>query len=442
MKKYTTKKIIALVFFLFQFHSISVYAQSAQCITNTFNKDKTFLTFYGDSLGDLIDSPLYGYFGWDFYLSTQYPNINWNVQNFAVSGFTTENVYNLIQLCTNSLNRNHYQTAENVALEIGGNDYIMNVAMLVYMPWKFDAVDHRVTENTRILIRMLRNPLRNKKVLLMGNFPTLAKSPTLGDYPRYFAPFKHIPNGQIFDKAKEFEEAKKNEENQEITNSVIQAIVTYVIDLFTGALGTALSLLLTAEEYISNTAENYSNPTGQDDWYWRWHGENVRNPLTHAVSVGLMTHQRSLEVMAVEENNYAGTFVYSQAGFSDVTIQYQPGGVSFLPLYFYFIRHIDASLGDPYVANHNLYSDPIHINHIGYYLWSTILARRVVENGWHNLPQEANYGGEVCKVPNCGKAQAPPFGQEIIDPPAPVVIEEPNDIDWILFLCLFTGKCW
>lgn len=276
----------------------------------------------------------------------------------------------------------------------------------------------------------------------MGNLPTIAKSPTLGDYPKYFAPFKYIPNGQIFDKAKEFEEAKQNEENEEDAKPIIQAIVTTVIDFFTVGLGTALSIILSAEEYISRTEADYSNLTGQDDWYWRWHGENVKNPFTHAVSLGLMSHQHSLEVMAEEENNYSGTFVYTQPGFSDITIQYQPGGVSFLPLYYFFIRHVDAGLGHPYVANQNLYSDPIHVNHIGYFLWSTILARRVVENGWQDLPPQANYGGELCRVWNCGRAQNPPYGQVIVDPNPPVVVVEPDPIDWVLLLCLFTGKCW
>ncbi|PJZ47201.1 hypothetical protein EHQ30_04200 [Leptospira brenneri] len=35
----------------------------------SFEPNKTFLTFYGDSLGDFVDEPLYGYFGWDKYLT-------------------------------------------------------------------------------------------------------------------------------------------------------------------------------------------------------------------------------------------------------------------------------------------------------------------------------------------------------------------------------------
>lgn len=442
MKNYIFKKASIIIFLLLQIHTYSIYGQSAECVSNPFNKDKTFLTFYGDSLGDLVDTPLYGYFGWDFYLSSQFPTIDWKVQNYAVGGYTTKEVYNHLTLCTNPTNRSHYQTADNVAIEIGGNDYIKNVAMLVYMPWKYGAVDQRVTENTRILIRVLRNPLRNKKVLLMGNFPTLAKSPTLGDFPEYFALFKYFPDGSMYAKAIEFEEAKQRQENEEIAETALQSILTTVVSYFSTWLGYALSAISTINHYLEHTEVNYSNLTGQDDWYWRWHGENVRNPLTHAVSLGLMSHQNSLQSMAEEENNYTGTYVYSQSGFSDITIQYQPGGVSFLPLYYFFIRHVDAGLGHPYVANHNLYSDPIHLNHIGYYLWSTILARRIVENGWQNLPPEANYGGELCRVWNCGRAQNPPYGQEIIDPDPPVVVVDPAPIDWVLLLCLYTGKCW
>lgn len=54
-----------------------------------FEPNKTFLTFYGDSLGDLINEFAYGYFSWDQYLTLMYPAVEWNVQNLAHSGDTT-----------------------------------------------------------------------------------------------------------------------------------------------------------------------------------------------------------------------------------------------------------------------------------------------------------------------------------------------------------------
>jgi hypothetical protein len=50
-----------------------------------FDPNSTLITFYGDSLGELIRLPLYGYFGWEWYLTTQEPRVRWDVQNFAVS---------------------------------------------------------------------------------------------------------------------------------------------------------------------------------------------------------------------------------------------------------------------------------------------------------------------------------------------------------------------
>ena len=71
------------------------------CLTD-FDPNSTLITFYGDSLGDLIDSPLYGYFGWDWYLTTREPRVRWDIQNLAVSGNRTKNVA-LRQKITNEL---------------------------------------------------------------------------------------------------------------------------------------------------------------------------------------------------------------------------------------------------------------------------------------------------------------------------------------------------
>ncbi|MCG9876294.1 MAG: hypothetical protein MH321_16075 [Leptospiraceae bacterium] len=57
-----------------------------------FDPNATMITFYGDSLGDLIDSPLYGYFGWEWYLTAHDPSLRWDIQNLAGSGSRTKNV--------------------------------------------------------------------------------------------------------------------------------------------------------------------------------------------------------------------------------------------------------------------------------------------------------------------------------------------------------------
>lgn len=76
-----------------QINLFSIPSQSPAFASNLFQKNKMILTFCIEPLGDLIESPWYGYFGLDFYVSTQYPNINWKVQNLAVGVFTTRSFY-------------------------------------------------------------------------------------------------------------------------------------------------------------------------------------------------------------------------------------------------------------------------------------------------------------------------------------------------------------
>lgn len=201
-------KIFQSLFFclIFSCYNQILLAEDFNPICNTinFDPDNTMITFYGDSLGDYVDEPGYGYFGWDTYLSIQNPNVNWKIQNLATGGWTTRNVHDRIKICSSTnANRGVFKTADNVAIEIGGNDYRDNIALLMWMPWKLGAVDQRVTYNTRVLVRMLRNPLRRKKVLVMGNFPAISKSPTLGNYSDYFIYFKYWPTGQLLNAGEE-----------------------------------------------------------------------------------------------------------------------------------------------------------------------------------------------------------------------------------------------
>jgi len=67
-----------------------------------FDPNSTMITFYGDSLGDFVDYPLYGYFGWEWYLSMHDTSVRWDIQNLAVSGNRTKNIA-LRQKITNEL---------------------------------------------------------------------------------------------------------------------------------------------------------------------------------------------------------------------------------------------------------------------------------------------------------------------------------------------------
>ncbi|MCG9876296.1 MAG: hypothetical protein MH321_16085 [Leptospiraceae bacterium] len=72
--------------------SIKPDSKEPDACQTDFDPNETMITFYGDSLGDLIDSPLYGYFGWEWYLTAHDPSLRWDIQNLAGSGSRTKNV--------------------------------------------------------------------------------------------------------------------------------------------------------------------------------------------------------------------------------------------------------------------------------------------------------------------------------------------------------------
>jgi len=90
---------------------------SVRCLTD-FDPNSTMITFYGDSLGDLIDFPGgYGYFGWDWYLSVHDTSVRWDIQNLAKNSNRTQQVYDLIKDCSaDTARRKNFRTADNVAL--------------------------------------------------------------------------------------------------------------------------------------------------------------------------------------------------------------------------------------------------------------------------------------------------------------------------------------
>jgi hypothetical protein len=76
--------------------SVTPASDKPDACQTDFDPNSTLVTFYGDSLGELVSLPLYGYFGWEWYLTTQEPRVRWDVQNLARTGSRTQQVYDLI----------------------------------------------------------------------------------------------------------------------------------------------------------------------------------------------------------------------------------------------------------------------------------------------------------------------------------------------------------
>ena len=51
--------------------------------------EQEFLTFLGDSLGDFADSLAHGIVGWNAFLGSKKPDVQWRTQNLAVVGVTS-----------------------------------------------------------------------------------------------------------------------------------------------------------------------------------------------------------------------------------------------------------------------------------------------------------------------------------------------------------------
>ncbi|AYV57999.1 LIC10707 family hydrolase [Leptospira kmetyi] len=438
-----------------QSHTFDHFLVQTNCNTQfddlnpeSFEPDKTFLTMYGDSLGDFVNEGLYGYFGWDKYLTLMNFGIAWNVQNLAIGGYTTENVYNFIRDCAYSYERRiNFKTAPNVAFEIGGNDFWHNSIMLTFMPWKFSAVVGRVAFNTKSILYQLRNPRRDKNVLVMGNFPNLSYSPTLGNINNYFVPLATHPDGLFsYNMDKLHEEQQKamlqdaeaaavallpygwlgllfmpidmNELHGEFVQAIIGIKQAYNNALATIQIQTGIEELEILHIQIKNTG---ISPTNQDEWYWLWL-HTIKNNISMVTSLGMLFSQGLLEQTAEEVNA-------------------KYGKVHFLPMYHLFIRQNDCfHFGQCWVANPWLYQDQVgHLNYIGYTVWAGALASKVTQLDWHNSLKNGppHYNGAVSIPGDDTVVTSLPEEQA----PQPVQVD-PLPIDILLLICLFTGKCW
>lgn len=399
-----------IIFILFVLVSISpVYSDRGfidekNCVTD-FNENKTILTLYGDSLGDFVDQPLYGVLGWETYLGMHRSSVEWDIQNFATAGATTRTVYDLLKRCAETFKdpndptadpetiRKNFKTADNVAFEIGGNDYMRNSLLFIYAPWRGPDIVNRVTNNQQIIMKMLK--LRNKRVLVMGNFPTLSKSPSMGNWPEYFRAFKHPMNRQLLQKQQNLKQ-KEKEESEAVLETMFKLMepeLTFYVELH----GWLTNDILKSDIPLIG----YKVP-GCGDWYRCWLRDNYKNPLSHAMSILMFMGQPALAEKTRQE------------------------GLEFLDLYAFFIRHSDCTAwGQCWVANPDLFDDFIHINQYGYFLWSAHLAARIDQLQWANT------------LPNVNSIITGP----VVDPPAPEVEVGGSLLDLAIIFCLWTRSC-
>ena len=473
----------------------------SNCNTSIQDRDKnSFLTFFGDSLGDFVDFP-YGIIGWDAYLGFYKPDINWRVQNFAIAGWTTDSIYNALKDCLkDSDKRKNFRMSNTIVMEIGGNDMMLMTPLLIAMPWKYWTYQDPLTKkevkgvvdvivhNIQVLIYYFRHPLIDKNVLVMGNFPTLAYSPTMGNVSDYFASFSLFSKneGIFFQKWREISnslninvERDDQAQNMKTLSEILKFSLVdsnpwmmqlYAIsDLFFG------SKFNKALDSIGNdlVSKIYNDPTKNlpndlerikdraPGLYFQWVFTNTKNP-SNALSFGLYLMQPKLESMVMEMRDKTRNMVpdvKKKKKTKIYTAHNRKGGnyVDFLPLYELMIRDTDCEkYGYCWVANPLLYGDsmPGHVNAFGYYIWANALSQKLVDlendNDW-KYTNPLGYGNDKPnndpEHKNDGTIEEPDKDFNLAITP---VDEHGNDvqmetvetnIDWLILLCFFFGSC-
>lgn len=194
--------VVMILFLLFPMHLVALpftyfdMLSYRDCNTSGLYDSQTRATFFGDSRIHLADSRLalllkldkYTYgnpAGLDFFLRGA--DDGWNVQNLAMSGYTSDALDKFLDQC---LKKDTFKIHENVAFHIGGNDFMAASLLLKIFPWKYGDVVNLVANNhERIISRFQR---RNKKILLIGQYPTIAYSTQYGPASLWFSNFRHI----------------------------------------------------------------------------------------------------------------------------------------------------------------------------------------------------------------------------------------------------------
>lgn len=152
----------------------------------------TSVTLYGDSRIDLIDDmwagavpgtgegvpvPIYGHLGIDGFLGGS--ENSWNVQNLTHGTWPSGKLLDHLRDCMSSEAGSakfpNYKTSKNVAFSIGGNDFLANVPVFLFMPWSIPAYADHALNNTEGIIRAFQRKGK-ESILLIGGYPAVGYS--------------------------------------------------------------------------------------------------------------------------------------------------------------------------------------------------------------------------------------------------------------------------
>ncbi|WP_246838177.1 LIC10707 family hydrolase [Leptospira meyeri] len=406
--------------------------QTSSDPANPLYYSKTRVTFYGDSRIDFANAlPLgvnpalyyapviqsadypgvsfslglfYGMSSLDFYLGT---DPSWNIQNFGHGGDSSIEMLAHLRAC---LGRPNYLIAPNVAFEIGGNDYLQNMLMIMLMPWNGDAYINRALNNIERSITLLYQ--KRKNVLIVGNYPAIGWSALLGlpDEHKGFAfktfNFKYQNSLQIRSITDQISFANAQASIQEILNEVLMEYNGIsMMDILAGlATGIPLNLMNDDKKCFGMIIPQHALAP-----YFCWLAANIGAAGT------IPSH-----LMLRQELQYPEIQTRRQPHF-----QTQGLTLEYLQIWEKFVNPLTK---EPWVVNDALMGDIVHPNAIGLSVWGQQVATKIKNMGWH--------------LPGVAPATPPPPpptdpGGEVIDRPEPNPI---SDLE-LLILCFWFGFC-
>ncbi len=372
--------------------------QISFCNTSSQYNDLTRATFYGDSRMDYaFQNPA----DMDFFLGAS--GQGWNVQNFGSSGETSEGLLTHLKSCLKYSNGQqyyqNYKIHQNIVYHIGGNDFgLPNVfgLLLKLMPWKFPSAVAQVANNNEKIVSIFHR--RGKNVLLAGHYATVANSIKFGGRKNYFSGFTPgSKQGNPLDGS----EINRTWGDQLIYNADPRSkLRKWFLENF------PLSLTVPTITFSDLNLSPTLPSVGSYKWW-----VTVFADYASIASIGLFALEPKIMEMQERRSRY-------------FNILHQPmwGNFSWA-----------ENLGEPYIANPVLMTDPVHPNTTGLYVWGTVIGNRLRELQWHNSAFSiVNQRFQ----PNINDDVSP--DGEVLDSSAE---PPPDNTGLLLLLCVLTGNC-
>lgn len=292
---------------------------------------------------DFVDFPGYGMANMGFYLGS---DDSWDVQNFGLNGETSYGLFRYLasfgddKTNLDCLNNDGHIIADNVAFHIGGNDYRDGWVYVLALPWEIPNYVNRALNN--IERSMTRFYKRKKNVLLIGNYPTIAYSPSMGEPKQYI--WGYSGGGFIhptqFDASVDQNMTRKN-----------------ILD----------KLAEDAKSLLSDISQ-VLNPKPVTLTYPYWVDINTKTPTT-LISLAALLQESLHEEIVNRRRPY---------------FQSQGKTLEYLNLWNAFVD--GRVTQEPWVANHVMFSDLVHPNYLGFALWGKIVSDKIHSLGWDSVP--------------------------------------------------------